>query len=495
MTVSYSSSVATASHSALFRLLGRWKGSIYKLIWADLLIFCIFYATIALAYHLIPITSPELLELHRKISNFHAYVSLNSNYIPLSFILGFFVTLVVKRWRDQFNFLPTPDGVSLLVCSFVQSPKNVQFREDQSALNDEVATIRQTVTRYINLASVLCFQNIAPNVKEIYQSATSFVSSGFMTERELEFFGQVDPRFSPFYIPLMWSITVLKQAHANGFIAHEHYLIALIDEIRKFRRRLFALTNYERVPIPLVYTQVVNIGVYAFVIVSLISGQFAKVLPEIPVNLTVNMSAPQLQLNSSEATEPPVPILYVPIFSLLQVAVYLGWLKVAQSLLNPFGDDDEDFDLIPLMDRNLTISLWMVDLQHAMPRPQVATEITRARRISLKYAVDNLLFHQYATEGDPLLELLTSSKDLRVPETLNPHSAEDAHGGGTARSFERRESKVMEDMLNLERRASRSVVALVNRLRPRVRPESTACTPVSHPPHSCSRRESLDNEI
>uniref|UniRef100_A0A0X3PV28 Bestrophin homolog n=1 Tax=Schistocephalus solidus TaxID=70667 RepID=A0A0X3PV28_SCHSO len=430
MTVSYSSSVATASHSALFRLLGRWKGSIYKLIWADLLIFCIFYATIALAYHLIPITSPELLELHRKISNFHAYVSLNSNYIPLSFILGFFVTLVVKRWRDQFNFLPTPDGVSLLVCSFVQSPKNVQFREDQSALNDEVATIRQTVTRYINLASVLCFQNIAPNVKEIYQSATSFVSSGFMTERELEFFGQV-----------------------------------------------------------------VNIGVYAFVIVSLISGQFAKVLPEIPVNLTVNMSAPQLQLNSSEATEPPVPILYVPIFSLLQVAVYLGWLKVAQSLLNPFGDDDEDFDLIPLMDRNLTISLWMVDLQHAMPRPQVATEITRARRISLKYAVDNLLFHQYATEGDPLLELLTSSKDLRVPETLNPHSAEDAHGGGTARSFERRESKVMEDMLNLERRASRSVVALVNRLRPRVRPESTACTPVSHPPHSCSRRESLDNEI
>ncbi|VDN14740.1 unnamed protein product [Dibothriocephalus latus] len=455
MTVSYSSAVATASHSALFRLLGRWKGSIYKLIWADLLIFCIFYSTIALAYHLIPITSPELLELHRQISNFHAYVSLNTNYIPLSFILGFFVSLVVKRWRDQFNCLPTPDGVSLLVCSFVQTPKNVQSPGDQSVLNDAVATIRQTVTRYVNLASVLCFQDIAPNVKEIYQNPASFVSSGFMTERELEFFGQVDPRFSPFYIPLMWSITVLKQAYANGFIAHEHFLIDLIQEIRKFRRRLFALTNYERVPVPLVYTQVVNIGVYAFVVVSLISGQFVKVLPQIPSNLTVNMSNPQFTLTSSETTDPPVPIIYVPIFCLLQVAFYLGWLKVAQSLLNPFGDDDEDFDLIPLMERNLTISLWMVDLQHAMPDTQAATGSSHDRRVSLAYPVDNLLFHQYATEGDPLLELLTSSEDLRIPETLNPLSAEDAHAA--ARSSERRGSRVVEGMINMERRASRSV--------------------------------------
>ncbi|KAL7057853.1 hypothetical protein AAHC03_016474 [Spirometra sp. Aus1] len=288
----------------------------------------------------------------------------------------------------------------------------------------------------------------------------------------------------------MWCITVLKQAHAHGFIAHEHCLIALIEEIRKFRRCLFSLTNYERVPIPLVYTQVVNIGVYAFVIVSLISGQFVKTLPEIPSNITFNVSTSQLQFNSSEATELPVPTIYVPIFSILQVAFYLGWLKVAQSLLNPFGDDDEDFDLIPLMERNLTLSLWMVDLQHAMPRPQTTTDTTQSRRVSLAYPVDNLLFHQYATEGDPLLELLTSSNDLRVPETLNPHSAEDVHVGSAARPSERRESRVLEDILNLERRASRSVTALVNMLRPRSHRVSTPSS--SHLPSS---RESLATDF
>ena len=43
-------------------------------------------------------------------------------------------------------------------------------------------------------------------------------------------------------------------------------------------------------------------------------------------------------------------------FTLFELFAYLGWIKVAESLLNPFGDDDEDFQLNYLIDRNISVS-------------------------------------------------------------------------------------------------------------------------------------------
>jgi len=31
---------------------------------------------------------------------------------------------------------------------------------------------------------------------------------------------------------------------------------------------------------------------------------------------------------------------------LLKFLFYVGWLKVGEDLLNPFGEDDEDFELV-----------------------------------------------------------------------------------------------------------------------------------------------------
>jgi hypothetical protein len=33
--------------------------------------------------------------------------------------------------------------------------------------------------------------------------------------------------------------------------------------------------------------------------------------------------------------------LYYPLFLTLQFAFYVGWLKVAETLINPFGEDDD----------------------------------------------------------------------------------------------------------------------------------------------------------
>ena len=49
------------------------------------------------------------------------------------------------------------------------------------------------------------------------------------------------------------------------------------------------------------------------------------------------------------------PDLYVPFFTLFEIFCYYGWIKVATTLLNPFGDDDDDFQINYLIDRNLQV--------------------------------------------------------------------------------------------------------------------------------------------
>ena len=47
---------------------------------------------------------------------------------------------------------------------------------------------------------------------------------------------------------------------------------------------------------------------------------------------------------------------YIPFFTLVQFFCYMGWTKVAETLLNPFGDNDEDFQVNYLIDRNLQVN-------------------------------------------------------------------------------------------------------------------------------------------
>ena len=51
----------------------------------------------------------------------------------------------------------------------------------------------------------------------------------------------------------------------------------------------------------------------------------------------------------------------------------MGWLKVAESLVNPFGEDDDDLEINAMIDRNLKISLMIVDDLHA-EHPDLADE-------------------------------------------------------------------------------------------------------------------------
>ena len=70
-------------------------------------------------------------------------------------------------------------------------------------------------------------------------------------------------------------------------------------------------------------------------------------------------------LNISFSKDDPydrhTPDVKIPYFTLIEFISYVGWIKVAETLLNPFGEDDEDFQINYLIDRNVQVSYMIVD--------------------------------------------------------------------------------------------------------------------------------------
>jgi hypothetical protein len=46
---------------------------------------------------------------------------------------------------------------------------------------------------------------------------------------------------------------------------------------------------------------------------------------------------------------------------MIQFTVYIGWMKVAEALLNPLGEDDDDLECNYVIDKNLITGLTLVD--------------------------------------------------------------------------------------------------------------------------------------
>ena len=153
----------------------------------------------------------------------------------------------------------------------------------------------------------------------------------------------------------------MTRARKEGRIKEDFAFQTIIKEIDKFRsgcgskiissyvllgnkHYTAGLMSYDWISIPLVYTQVVTLAVYTFFLSTLMGRQFldpAKNIPGHEVDLVV------------------------PVFTFLQFFFYMGWLKVAEALINPFGEDDDDYEMNWLIDRNLQVAYLIVDEMHA----------------------------------------------------------------------------------------------------------------------------------
>ena len=158
--------------------------------------------------------------------------------------------------------------------------------------------------------------------------------------------------------------------------------IELIRECDKISGCNGWLLIYGWIPIPLAYTQVVTVAVYSYFLAGLFGNQFLS--PTLYVNdgtglkpLNESLVTPEMRYGAVNLVgyDNSIVDFYFPLFSVLEFIFYDGWLRVAAALLSPFGNDDDDFDVNYIIDRNILISFIMVDqddvcLLYTSPSPR-----------------------------------------------------------------------------------------------------------------------------
>ena len=192
--------------------------------------------------------------------------------MPLTFLLGFYVSLVVKRWWEQYVKLPWPDEVATLLKAGITKDKE----EDEEGENQR---IRRTVIRYLMLSYVLCLRRISSSVRKEYPGMECLMASGLLRKDEVkvhidqhfvisnfvqrEKIGEEDHRDiglhggSNWWMPIKWSISIVRKN--EGRMANPPSYANLVKAIAAFRQALTDVVTYGHVTVPLVYTQVSRI--------------------------------------------------------------------------------------------------------------------------------------------------------------------------------------------------------------------------------------------
>ncbi|VDN01695.1 unnamed protein product [Thelazia callipaeda] len=316
MTVSYHLHLASVSSLTFLHVLFRWKGSVWKQIYKELLVWITTFLIISLFYRYL------LSNQHKTIfEKLIKYFNDRLNYIPTTFILGFFVHIILSRWSAIFHNMGYIESYALFTSNYI------------SGTDLESKVLRETIARYMCLTQVLVFRDISISVRKRFPNIDSIINAGIITVEEKKILDIIKLQYNKYWVPIRWIHNIAQVARDQQRITNDIMYCKLLNQ---FRHDLQLLCNYDWVPLPLVYTQAVFLAIYVYFFVCLLSRQFIS-----------NNEVSFFKLD-----------LIIPIMTTIQFIFYTGWLKIAQALINPFGDDDDDFECNYLIDKNITVRYY-----------------------------------------------------------------------------------------------------------------------------------------
>ncbi|CAJ0572790.1 unnamed protein product, partial [Mesorhabditis spiculigera] len=316
MTISYSGN--------FFQVLSRWRGSIWKAVWRELLVYLILYFCVRIWYKVMIDWFFGDHAAHAK-HNFGELCHMFYEYthaIPLTFLLGFYVHNVVDRWWHQFKSLRWPEDIMAPLCIVI--PRNDEKSQKR----------RHTIARYVNLAAALAWRDVSPKLRHRFPTVAAVVESGLLTEEEYNIIEEkhADCPHIRWMTPLHWAEQIMEDEDKENK-PNAHHVHTFYHEVAALRESLRELYCFDWVCVPLVYTQVTCLATYAYFFLCLFGDQFVE--------------------------GKDIDLVF-PVVSVIKFIFFIGWFKVGQDLMRPFGLDDDDIELSYILDRNVQTSFGIV---------------------------------------------------------------------------------------------------------------------------------------
>ncbi|PAA85126.1 hypothetical protein BOX15_Mlig032475g1 [Macrostomum lignano] len=375
MAVSYAAKIYTKDRLFFIKLLFRWAGSVWQLLWVDFLVFVALYVSLAVLYQLILYNDAKMKATFEVTVSWLKTVSTS---VPLSFMLGFFVSSVVQRWWSVCMSIPWVQTPSFYCQALLDSPK--------ASRSDLARKLRITVLRYLNLAWILMMARVSLHIRErfgyfepksktkkfkhTWKRRLKMVNSDIkvqkyfgqlVTDNEVLAFGRsaqlssenkhsYDPEY---WLPLVWATRLIRRARNLDCIANERHCLWLMDIVQKFRFDLQKIWMYSEFNIPLVYTQVAVTAVYLYLACTIVSTQLMD-------SDIVQSSTATFNVNGTYSRTTGQQVLaFIPLLGGLEFIFYLGWFKIGMCLLNPMGKDEADIPMSDILNSNLKGAIKM----------------------------------------------------------------------------------------------------------------------------------------
>lgn len=306
------------------------------------------------------------------------YCNQTIDLIPLSFVLGFYVTCIVTRWMNQFVAIPWPDRTMHCVAMYV------------NGTDERGKLIRRTLMRYVNLCIVLLYQSISGAVKRRFATTKQLVDAGFMTLEERKIYDTIPTKVNKHWVPLIWFVNLLQTAQKEKRIDSPAAIKHILEEINALRSKTSLMWGYDWITVPLVYTQVVTLTSHLFFLTCLISRQYLDPEQKYPGH---NFD------------------LYFPVFTFFQFFFFMGWLKVAEQLINPLGEDDDDFETNWMIDRNIQVSYLGVDiLCRKLPKIEKDIHWDNSEELDLPYTEASMI-HKIPTYRGSTMHMVIPNQE------------------------------------------------------------------------------------
>lgn len=327
MTCGYMRDVATANTWTFLKLLFRWNGSVWKSIHWELIVWLFIFVNIRNAY--------EFLMLGTESAKTYEHVVLRCREISgkcrfvMTFAIGFFVTYVSTRWWNIFMTIPWPDTCALQLTAFLRVREAKYEKEDRQ--------FRQNIMRYLWLSYVLVFRDVSVRIKKRFPTIQSMTPT-LLSEEECKKLRKTRKEMRH-WVPIEWILDYLCTAKRRLLIDDLHY-IELNKTVLAYRQQLHEILSHDSITVPLVYVQSIHICTICYFIITCFSAQ---------------------TLYSDHKTWEGTIDFYLPIYATIEFVVFVGWLKTAFVMLNPFGMDDDDFEMNALIERNMQVSMTYIE--------------------------------------------------------------------------------------------------------------------------------------
>ncbi|EFX89373.1 hypothetical protein DAPPUDRAFT_310410 [Daphnia pulex] len=294
----------------------RWKGSIYSHIWKEFLIYIALYIGITL------LADFGLTDNSRgHFEDIAAYCSSFVSSLQIVLLLGFFTSTAMQRW---FSLVQVIVGTSKVTAYFVHSLKENQ---------PEGVTIVQQYARWIVLSWTLVFRMICPGLKEAYPDLMCLQNEGLLLEHERLELEMEQNAKSQSLVVINWNLALLRVcARRNMFYVAADYTRNL-DCLMVFKKNCNNAIKFATKNIPSALIQVVTVAVYSYGLASLMAR------------------TPTTRAPDGTWKEKPVfaVISYIPITNAVKFFLFYSWLKFGRMASHPFGDDEDDIDVIRLL--------------------------------------------------------------------------------------------------------------------------------------------------